>query len=186
MAAVIHPEDDRTRRPRRLALWELLVLLAGVASGLALFAKELKESTQDSGWFLWIIAVLGGYSLVGPPLLLWERRRSKAVWRAGRIHWFSQGTAAWLMWPPMVATRLRGEGIGNSSTGICYFYGTPLMALYVTLALLAGGWIRPRRGRWRRWRRYSWREQFGLLLGLAWACTGLYLLATLYRRDFQL
>jgi hypothetical protein len=50
------------------------------------------------------------------------------------------------------------------------------MAIYVTVALLAGGWLR--RGRRRRWR--SWREQFGLLLGLAWACTGLYVMYLFY------
>jgi hypothetical protein len=167
-------------RSRRLALWELLVLIAGVALGLWLFTKELQEPAGDQRWLLAVVAVLSGCSLVGPPLLLWERRGSKAMWRAGRVHWFAQGTAAWLMWPPMVAARLRGDSVfHNAGTGICYFYGTPLMALYVTLALLAGGWIRPRRGRRRR--RYSWREQFGLLLGLAWACTGLYLLVNLYR-----
>jgi hypothetical protein len=171
-------------RPRRLALWELLVLIAGVALGLWLFTKELQDPADDTRWLIALVAVLGGCSLVGPPLLLWERRRSKAVWRAGRVHWFAQGTAAWLMWPPMVAARLRGNSVmNNSGTGLCYFYGTPLMALYVTLALLAGGWIRPRRGRRRR--RHSWREPFGLLLGLAWACTGLYLLANLYREDFK-
>ena len=171
------------RRPRRLVIWELLVLVAGVALGLWLFTKDLKDPGTGKRWVMAIVVVLGGCSVVGPPLLLWERRRSKAVWRAGRILWFAQGTAAWLMWPPMVAVRVRGEGIGQTSTGVCYFYGTPLMALYVTLALLAGGWIRPRRGRRRR--RTSWRERFGLLLGLAWACTGLYLLATLYLGDLK-
>jgi hypothetical protein len=64
---------------------------------------------------------------------------------------------------------------------VCYFYGTPLMALYVTIALLAGGWLRrPRR---RRRARRSWTETFGLLLGLVWACTGLYVLATIYHGD---
>jgi hypothetical protein len=168
-------------RPRRLALWELLVLVVGMALALWLFLKDLKDPAEEMRGLLAIVAVLGGCSLVGPPLLLWERRRAKGVWRAGRVHWFSQGMAAWLMWPPMVASRLRGEGIGHSSTGVCYFYGTPLMALYVTLALLAGGWIRPRRRR----RRLDWRERFGLVLGLAWACTGLYLLAILYRQDFR-
>jgi hypothetical protein len=54
------------------------------------------------------------------------------------------------------------------------------MALYVTISLLAGGWLRPRR--LRRVRR-SWTETFGLLLGLLWACTGLYVLVLLYRQD---
>jgi hypothetical protein len=55
------------------------------------------------------------------------------------------------------------------------------MAVYVTAALLAGGWLGKRR---RRRLRRSWREQFGLLLGLCWACTGFYVLYVLYREDF--
>jgi hypothetical protein len=37
-------EPPAGRRPRRLALWELLVLVAGVALGLWLFTKELVVS----------------------------------------------------------------------------------------------------------------------------------------------
>ena len=65
-------------------------------------------------------------------------------------------------------------------SAICYLYGTPLMALYVTLAMLSGGWLTKRR---RKRMRRSWHETFGLLLGLAWACTGLYVLEMLYEAD---
>jgi hypothetical protein len=88
--------------------------------------------------------------------------------------------ASWLLWPPLVVQRLQGKDT-QSVAGICYFYGTPLMALYVTISLLAGGWLGPRRWRGRR----SWRETFGLLLALAWACTGLYILSIIYRKDFR-
>ena len=60
----------------------------------------------------------------------------------------------------------------------CFAYGTPLMAIYVGSALLFGGWIR-RKGRARR-RRLSWRERFGLVLGIAWAATGGYVLFLIY------
>jgi len=55
------------------------------------------------------------------------------------------------------------------------------MAVYVSLALLAGGSFR--RSRRRRLRR-SWQETFGLLLGLLWACTGFYFITLFYRTDF--
>ena len=55
-----------------------------------------------------------------------------------------------------------------------------MMALFVTIGLLSGGWLGRRRGRRRRGR-----EAFGLLLGLAWACTGLYILSIIYRKDFE-
>jgi hypothetical protein len=55
------------------------------------------------------------------------------------------------------------------------------MALYVTIALHAGGWLPLRRRR--RHRPRSWTETFGLLLGLLWACTGLYVLGLIYHDD---
>jgi hypothetical protein len=54
------------------------------------------------------------------------------------------------------------------------------MAVYVTLSLLASGHLR--RSRRRRIYR-SWQETFGLLLGLLWACTGLYVISMFYRSD---
>src|SRR5207249_1728945 len=153
-------------------LFELMVLIAGVAVGLSLIAKDFREAGNSSDlWFPLIVLVLGGLSLAGPPLLLAERRRRRAPWRAGKLLWFSQGMASWLLWPPVVYGRIRGVEFGRTTSGPCYVYGTPLMAIYVTTALLAGGWLR--RGR-RRAARRSWRERFGLMLGLAWACTGLY------------
>jgi hypothetical protein len=95
--------------------------------------------------------------------------------------WFCQGTASWLLWPPVVILRMQGKGADRMMAPICYFYGTPLMALYVAITLLAGGWLRrPRPGQ--RSRR-PWTETFGLILALVWACTGLYLLAFIYRSD---
>jgi hypothetical protein len=164
-----------------------MVLIAGAAFGIWMVLKDIQSPDQARGplrsdaVFLVVVGVLGGVSLVGPPLLLWRRRRREA-WRAGRLIWFSQGMASWLLWPPVAARRARGEpGFQNSIAGSCWAYGTPLMAIYVVSALLAGGWLRRRRRR----RERSWRERFGLLLGMAWACTGLYVLYMIYRDDFR-
>src|SRR4051812_25085442 len=125
------------RRGRRLTIWELMLLIAGVAVGLGLFAGEWKR--QDAmgslgGWLIVTAGVLGGLSLVGPPLLLGERFRNRnRPWRAGKILWFAQGMASWLLWPPVVYRRVaRGPEAGVGMSGTCYAYGTPLMALYVT------------------------------------------------------
>jgi hypothetical protein len=172
------------RRPaQRLTLLEIMVLIAGLAVGLWLMAGDVpskNESWADSA-LLVVACVLGGLSLVGPPLLLREVRRRRRPWGPGKLVWFSQGMASWLLWPPVVVQRFQGRKMGDTQSGACYAYGTPLMALYVTIALLAGGWL----GR-RRLRRAprSWRERFGLLLGMAWACTGAYVLYLLYRADF--
>jgi hypothetical protein len=172
----------RGQRPDgRPTILDLLLLVAGVAVGLWLFADGIR-STQagEERAAGFVVAVLGGLSVVGPPLLLWRRHRLRARLRLGEVLWFCQGTASWLLWPPIVAHRIRGGPDGGSMAAICYFYGTPLMAVYVTTSLLAGGWIRPRRGR-----RRPWRESFGLLLALAWACTGLYILSIIYREDLR-
>jgi hypothetical protein len=169
-----------------------MLLIAGAALGLWLVLDQLREAlgapgglaNVDSGsWALVFIFVLGGLSLVGVPhLLLTARRRP---WGAGRILWFSSGTAAWLLWPPVVYHRFLGTGeqLGpKTMSGACFLYGTPLMAVYVTAALLAGGFFRRSR---RRTLRRSWQEVFGLLLGLLWACTGLYFIAMFYMEDLR-
>jgi hypothetical protein len=163
-----------------------MLLIAGLSLGLWVVLPELRNWEGPAGRLDPSVALaaltflLGGLSLVGLPLLLLERRRDRQRWGAGKLLWFATGSASWLLWPPIVVRRARGGDMGDVSSGVCFAYGTPLMAVYVTLALLASGWL-GRRGR-RRMRR-SWREVFGLLLGLAWACTGLYVLYLIYSED---
>jgi hypothetical protein len=158
---------------------DLMILIAGAAVGLWLVSNSLSD---DMSWLVVILGVLGGFSIVGPPILLWARRGHRRRFGPGEIQWFSQGLASWFLWPPVIVARAGGGKFTDTMSGACYFYGTPLMAIYVGLSLLAGGWYRPRR---RRRRRYSWREQFGIVLALAWACTGLYMLSMIYRNDFK-
>jgi hypothetical protein len=171
------------RRFDRLNIGVAMLLIAGAAVGLWLALHDLRDRANDfardtrfDNLLFGFVFVLGGLSLVGPPLLLLTARRRR--WGAGRFLWFAQGTAAWLLWPPIVY-RTAG-GLPGSMSGTCFFFGTPLMAIYVTLTLLTSGHLR--RSRRRRLRR-SWQETFGLLLGLAWACTGLYILSMFYRED---
>ncbi|HZW34919.1 MAG TPA: hypothetical protein VFF52_29620 [Isosphaeraceae bacterium] len=175
-------------RGDRLTIGMVMLLIAGAAFGLWLIIDQFRSQFQVGNspedrvghWLFLLVFVLGGLSLVGPPLLLWTARRRP--WGAGRLLWFAHGTAAWLLWPPVVYLRVRGVLPRDSMSAVCYFYGTPLMAVYVTLTLLAGGYLgRSRRRRISR----SWQETFGLLLGLAWACTGLYWISLFYREDFR-
>ncbi len=168
--------------PRRLAIWEMCLLIAGIAVGFWLFGVG-QEGRGNGPWFGLLIGVLGGMSLVGPPILLWERRRRRRKWGPGELLWFSTGISAWLLWPPIVISKLRPPAPPRivdpeAMAEGCFLYGTPLMAVYVTSALLCGGWIR-RRGRRRR-RLFSWRERFGLVLGALWAATGLWVLYLIY------
>jgi hypothetical protein len=161
-----------------------MALAAGLGVGLWLFAAEADKQYDEHnlrGLVLMITAgALGGLAVVGPPLLLTERRRAGRPWGPGKVSWFALGTSAWLLWPPVMVRRARSSTSPGSVSATCFAYGTPLMALYLTAALLAGGWF-GRKGRRRLSR--SWREQFGLLLGLLWACTGLYVLWLIYEDD---
>jgi hypothetical protein len=171
----------------------VMLLIAGAALSLWIIADDLRtligqegNGPNDISFGKWdeilssaIVFFLGGLSLIGPPLLLWTARRR--AWGAGRLLWFAHGTASWLLWPPFVYRKVMYSSPQSESiSGVCYYYGTPLMAVYVTLALLASG--RLKRSRRRRIYR-SWQETFGLILGLAWACTGLYLITLFYRND---
>src|SRR5262245_50079706 len=174
-----------------MSIGVFMLLIAGAALGLWLVLGNLRVAQSrgavqapfhDAPWLLGYIFVLGGLSLIGVPLLLIGARRQS--WGAGRFLWFANGAAAWLLWPPVAYRRIVGGTMPqgqDTMSGVCFLYGTPLMAVYVTLALLAGGWFR--RSRRRRLRR-SWQEMFGLLLGLLWACTGLYFITMFYRNDF--
>ncbi len=179
-------EKAKSRSSGRLTVGELMLLIAGLALGLWIIAPTLRSDPRmgaDEPSLLGSAFVLGGLSLVGPPLLLIERRRRRRPWRAGKLLWFSSGMAAWLLWPPVIYNRARNGNIQQSASAVCFAYGTPLMAVYVTAALLAGGQMRRRKRR--RAAELSWRDRFGLLLGLAWACVGLYVLSKFYREEFQ-
>ncbi len=119
----------------RLSIGVVMLLIAGVAFGLWLVVSG-DGPEGENRWLVVLEFVLGGLSLVGPPLLLWTAKRRP--WGAGRFLWFAHGTAAWLLWPPVVYMRTRGV-TANSTTAACFFYGTPLMAVHVTVTLLAGG-----------------------------------------------
>lgn len=177
---------EQPRAGRRLTILMLMGFIAAAGVGLWLVAPDLRggEEPAIERGVLALVAVLGGFSLLGPVVLLAGARRKTRRGRPygpGEVIWFAQGMAAWLLWPPVIFNRIEGRRFSDTMSGPCYYYGTPLMAIYVTTALLAGGWIRRRR--WGRTR--SWRETFGLLLAAAWACTGFYLLYQLYRQDFK-
>ena len=189
----VRPAGAARRRRNRepITVLEVFLFVAGVAVALIVTRPILIEPyDMNEGDPIQIIpvvirgliAVLGGVSLVGVPLLLARWRGRRTPWGPGKIAWFAHGTAAWLLWPPIVYQQLprTGASDGPNWSAVCWLWGTPLMGLYMTAAILTGGWF-GRRGR--RMMRRSGREQFGLILACLWACTGLYLLGLLYWVD---
>jgi hypothetical protein len=176
----------------RLSLLQLLFLVAGVGIGLAvtrpIWSAPYKSGPDDPINIVpvavrVIVAILSGISFLGVPLLLTRLTRRRSPWGPGKVAWFAQGTAAWLLWPPILYYQVSHSPRSGGDmpwSAVCWLWGTPLMGLYMTAAILAGGWF-GRRGRRRAVR--SWREQFGLLLSCLWACTGLYMLGLLYWVD---
>jgi hypothetical protein len=175
-----------SRPSGRLTILDLILLIGGASVGLWIFLgvgsraagpPALENSEKVTAL---LIFLLGGLSIVGPPILLWQRWKGGRRLGPGELLWFCQGTASWLLWPPIVYQRTQVKQGGESMAAVCYFYGTPMMALFVTISLVSGGWIRRRRRR-----RRTGHEVLGLLIGLAWACTGVYILSLIYRNDLK-
>lgn len=179
----VYPRRERNR----ITLFEIMAFVAGLAVAIWILVPTFRGDGpgEVEGVVLTLAFLLGGLSLVGPPLLIWERWSRSSRQRPfgpGRLMWFSQGMASWLLWPPVIYRRASMGNLERSTSAMCYAYGTPLMAVYMTFALVCGGWLRKRR---RRAVMRSWRERFGLGLALVWACLGLYVLSIFYREDFR-
>ena len=180
-------QDHGRARRDQFGIAEMLLLVAGIAVAFWIMRPLLlqENNTEDGDpiqmvpvFLRVIIVVLGGVSFIGVPLLLIRSRRDRTRWGPGKMAWFAHGTASWLLWPPVVFWQLSGKPDGPWSA-VCWLWGTPLMGVYVTASLLAGGWLR----RGRHGVQRNWTERLGLLLACAWACTGLYLLYLLYWID---
>src|SRR5437763_17215063 len=114
----------------RLTVAMVMLLIAGAALGFSMIVDELRSADlnaqRDARVGPWdyiaslvAVFVLGGLSLVGPPLLL--LRRTRRPWGGGRIVWFAQGTSPSLVWPPVEYHRVvHGDGRGPPTSGLRY------------------------------------------------------------------
>lgn len=161
-----------------------MLLIAGVAVGLWLSRGDnelgLSFAEWDGAVFVTTSYILGGLSLIGPPYLLVTARRKP--WDQGRFLWLVLGVATWLTWPGVALMshgRLRTHD--REACSVVFMITTPLIALCLLLGLLASGRLRRVR---RRLSQRSWQESFGLVLGLAWSCIGVYLVTLVYWDEF--
>ena len=179
-------------RTDRLSIGIVMLLVVGVAIGIWLVGEDLKELLSGGtnriprwgfGWLdSWMAIVagslLGGISLIGPPLLLLRGRRRP--WGPGRILWFTYGTATWVFWAPVVYLKAIDDNRSHSTRADeqIVLALPAVTSLFTMPAMVASGAL----GRSRRRRLFrSWQERFGVILGAGWTCMGLYWVAWLYR-----
>jgi uncharacterized metal-binding protein len=183
----------KERGPHRgeghMSLAVAMLMVAAAALGFWPINQDLRVPIAGPfGFGFWDEAIalglafaLGGLSLLGPPLHLVRARGRR--WGAGRMVWFACGAASWTFWPPYFWVHaFRGSTLLVSHSAQYFFLLTPLIAILILASFLAGGWLRPRRRPlW-----LSWQENFGILLGLAWACLGIHRLAWLYYTELYM
>lgn len=171
----------------RMSLAVAMLMVALAALGFWLINDNLRVPIPgpygfgfwDEAIALGLAFILGGLSLLGPPLLLLRGRGRR--WGAGRMVWFACGVATWTFWPPYFWTHAYwGWTLMRSSSAQYFFVATPLLAIVIMSSFLAGGWLRRprRRSLW-----LSWQETFGIFLGLAWSCLGIHRIAWLYYKE---
>ncbi len=159
--------------PDKLTIARLLILTAGVAAGLRLFALDVASLDTFDAWRTVASAVLAGLSLPGPLFILrWRRRMPVGL---GGLLWLALGLGVWTMVPPALAVPL-----DDASARTCLFIGMPLASLWFMSALLLSGQLR--RGIFSRFE--PWTERFGLGLGLAWSPLGIGWLFDIYGEAF--
>jgi hypothetical protein len=167
---------------QQLTILEAMVLIAGIAFSLWLFEEDLdRYSPWDvEGWVMIAVAVLGGISLAGGPMLVVDRIRNRRRWRSGALLWFAISLAAWGLAPALTVIRVNPGGTTGSMAGPCFFYSLPLMGLFSLVACAVAG--RPARRWWtcRGW----WPEWFGMWVLVGWSATGAYVLFEVYKDLF--
>ena len=166
---------------QQLTILEAMVLIAGVAFGLWLFQENIGRGQPLSGdfWLVCGVAVFGGLSLAGTPIILFDRFRKQRRWRSGAFLWLGMGLACWGIAPAIAMIRLK-LGSDRSMAVSCFAYSLPLMGLFLLFACVIGGRPVPRWWTCRGW----WPEWFGMWMLVGWSLTGLYVLFLIYRGLF--
>lgn len=169
--------DASTVSDDRLTIGRLLVITAGVAIGLVIFAPG-KPSIAEVDWFraLWF-ALLAGVALVSPLFVIGRRIRGQRA-GVGSMLLLTLGFGVLTLVPSAIADRVGGSNEGFSV--LCLTYCVPFVCLWYLLAAGAGGQLTLASFQ----RSTPWVERLGLYLALVAAPLGIWLLIDVYREAF--
>jgi len=166
-------------RRDRLTIARLLLLTAGVAIGLGVYAPDVTGPGKTEPMNRWIAlanAVLIGLALPAPLFAIGLQRRERVPLGVGGLFALMAGLGGLTLFPAMLAMRLSGA---SSVAPLCLYYVLPLMGLWCVLAAVVG-----RQVRFLLQADAPWLERYGAFLALVWSPIGVWHLVFIYRELF--
>jgi hypothetical protein len=164
----------------RLTIGRLLILTAGVAVGMALFAPRFASGDLKiaQNWRLAAFSVIAGLA-ISAPLFCLRRVVKKGALGVGGFFALATGLGVWLMLPAAVIewfVRLRVPNTDAYQAGMCLFYVMPMIGLWSLLGGLVSGAF----GRRLLSPATPWIERYGFSMSLLWAPLGVWQVVDVY------
>jgi purine-cytosine permease-like protein len=174
------PAPSGVRRDR-LTIARLLLLTAGVAVGLGVYAPDVSLPEGSSvdrreRWLGVANAVLIGLALPAPLFAIGLQRRERVALGVGGLFALMASLGALTLMPAMLMMRLSRA---SSGAALCLHYALPLMGLWCVLAAVVGG-----QARFLFRKDAPWLDRYGAFLALLWSPLGVRHLIWIYRDLF--
>jgi hypothetical protein len=172
--APLAADDDQRDR---LTILRLLLLTAGVAVGLVIFAPRITEAyaTDTDQWRGLASAVIIGLGLPAPLFCVRRPLRGRQL-GAGGLFALTAGLGSLVILPAAVIAMI-ANGEPKGMPVVCPYYCLPLVGLWYLLAALLSGHA----GRHLFRPETPWTERYGFLLALLWSPLGVWVLVDIYR-----
>ncbi|MBX7075425.1 MAG: hypothetical protein K1X71_19960 [Pirellulales bacterium] len=172
----LHASHSATTEADRFAFLKVLLIIAGMAIGIAIFDPQVVEfdPSQLDHWQMLHAAVLAGVGITYFPLIARRAFRGHPI-ELGGFFLLTLGVCAWSLLLPALADRNQPNGIRVTPTAWIVWIWS-LLALSMLLAALAivRGDVR------RLFHSPSWSDRLGIILALAWAPQGAWVVWAVY------
>ncbi len=164
----------------RLTIRRLLILTAGIAVGLSLFAPHFDESGRSGAdaWRELANAVIIGLALPAP-LFCIPRAFSSHRLGTGGLFALATGLGIWLLLPAAVLEWINSNVSHKSNQGVtasCLYIVLPLTGLWYLLAAMIIGYAARKQ-----MSLTTWTDRYGLFLAFLWSPLGIWTLVDIYR-----